>query len=118
MAFALRRLPKRFQLRSVCSTVPQFTVGTANGFLPREPPLEELPAQFSVLESLLQRMPIKTKDGKEGLLKLGTFGDTLMKELPDYTAEVEKIEDSQLLTALFRDYTFATSCYLLEPCGK
>lgn len=41
-----------------------------------------------------------------------------MKELPDYTAEVEKIEDNQLLVALFRDYTFATSSYLLEPCGK
>jgi indoleamine 2,3-dioxygenase len=91
-------------------------VGTANGFLPREPPLEELPQQFAALESLLQRMPIKTRDGGEGLLKHGTFGDTLMKELPDYTAEVEKIEDNQLLVALFRDYTFATSSYLLEPC--
>lgn len=91
-------------------------MGTKNGFLPREAPLEELPSQFSVLEDLLQRMPIKTKDGKQGLLWHGTFGDAVMKELPDYTAEVEKVEDSKLLTALFRDYTFATSCYLLEPC--
>jgi indoleamine 2,3-dioxygenase len=62
------------------SNIPQFTVGTANGFLPKDPPLEQLPAPFEKLESLLQRMPIKTRDGGEGLLKFGTFGDTLSKK--------------------------------------
>lgn len=104
------------QPRRTFSNIPQFTVGTANGFLPYRPPLEELPPEFSKLEELLQRMPIKTRDGSEGLLKLGTFGDAVTNELPDYTSIVEKVEDSQLLTALFRDYTFAASAYLLEPC--
>jgi len=91
-------------------------VGVKNGFLPREAPLVELPSQFSKLEDLLQRMPIKRRDGSEGLLKTGKFGDAVQKELPDYSKEIEKITDTQLLTALFRDYTFAASAYLLEPC--
>lgn len=117
--FASRGLRVARQLvKRTNSTIPQFTVGCDNGFLPREPPLEVLPAQFDKLESLLERMPIKCADGSEGLLKHGTFAATVDKELPDYTAEVKKTEDSQLLTALFRDYTFLASSYLLEPCGK
>ena len=118
MAFAVRNIARNLRVGRFQSTIPQFTIGTANGFLPREIPLEVLPAPFDKLESLLQRMPIKCRDGSEGLLKFGTFGDTLMKELPDYTKQVEEITDTALLTALFRDYTFAASAYLLEPCGK
>lgn len=110
---AVRVLTKRTN-----HTIPQFTVGNSNGFLPREPPLEVLPSQFDKLESLLQRMPIKCDDGSEGLLKLGKFAASVDAELPDYTDIVEKIDDSQLLTALFRDYTFVASSYLLEPCGN
>ena len=95
---------------------PQFMVREENGFLPRELPMEVLPEQFAALESLLQRMPIKTREGKEGLLVKGEFGPAVLKELPDYTEDVKKIEDSALLTALFRDYTFAASSNLLEPC--
>eukprot|EP01006_Ploeotia_vitrea_P025865 TRINITY_DN58803_c0_g1_i1.p1 TRINITY_DN58803_c0_g1~~TRINITY_DN58803_c0_g1_i1.p1 ORF type:complete len:474 (-),score=-1.82 TRINITY_DN58803_c0_g1_i1:10-1431(-) len=116
MAFTVRRLPRNICISRTCSTIPQFTVGTKNGFLPREPPLEVLPAPFTQLESLLQRMPIKTREGKPGLLSQQTFGETLLKELPDHTNDVENITDSALLAALFRDYTFAASAYLLEPC--
>lgn len=96
--------------------VPQFVVGKENGFLPREDPMTVLPPEYAPLESLLQRMPIKTASGGVGLLRTGDFGRCLMEELPDYTEQVSKIEDSKLLAALFRDYTFATSAYLLEPC--
>ncbi|KAJ3390959.1 60 kDa SS-A/Ro ribonucleoprotein [Lobulomyces angularis] len=91
-------------------------------------PLSVLPKQFAPLESLLQRMPLKLENGKPGLLAEGKFGDAVLKELP--VIEVDSITDNSLLTgkssdfkknkknllALFRDYTFAASAYLLEPC--
>lgn len=103
-------------------------------------PLAQLPERFEKLESLLQRMPIRCRDGSPGLLAHGQFGDAVMSELPVYN--VDDIQDNQLLSgtgrnamlqdelspvsliilffdiqlALFRDYTFAASAYLLEPC--
>ncbi|KAL2918738.1 hypothetical protein HK105_201572 [Polyrhizophydium stewartii] len=94
--------------------LPQFVVGTENGFLPRQDPLPTLPAEFKELESLLQRMPLTVKSGAKGLLATGDFGAAVNAELPEYN--VDGIHDTQLLTALFRDYTFAASAYLLEPC--
>lgn len=105
-------------VNSTSNTLPQFTVGSNNGFLPRQVPLDVLPKPFEKLESLLQRMPIKTREGTEGLLIKGTFGESLLRELPDHTKDIENITDSRLLAALFRDYTFAASAYLLEPCRK
>jgi len=70
-------------------TLPAFMVSTTRGFLPRQEPIVELPKEFAPLESLLQRMPIKTLSGEPGLLANFTFGDTLLKELPDLTPEVE-----------------------------
>ncbi|KAJ3114179.1 hypothetical protein HDU96_002445 [Phlyctochytrium bullatum] len=95
-------------------TLPQFIVGTRNGFLPRQDPLPRLPDEFGALESLLERMTVKMADGSPGLLGKGEFGDAVNKELPLY--DVDSIRDQRLLTALFRDYTFAASAYLLEPC--
>ncbi|CEG77878.1 hypothetical protein RMATCC62417_12559 [Rhizopus microsporus] len=91
-----------------------FLVGEQNGFLPRQDPLAELPSEFSKLESLLQRMPLQLPDGSPGLLASGQFGDAVRDELPIY--DVDHINDQRLLSALFRDYTFAASAYLLEPC--
>ncbi|TPX37016.1 hypothetical protein SmJEL517_g01065 [Synchytrium microbalum] len=100
---------------SLSSNTPQFVVGTKNGFLPRQDPLVKLPPSYEILEDLLQRMPLKLKkDGKPGLLATGGFGDAVHKELPEY--DFSNVHDSHLLTALFRDYTFASSAYLLEPC--
>ena len=82
--------------------------------LPRQDPLDELPPRFKELESLLQRMPVTLSSGEPGLLGTGGFGDAVNKELPLY--DVKDITDSRLLMALFRDYTFAASAYLLEPC--
>ncbi|CAO3624975.1 unnamed protein product [Cunninghamella echinulata] len=96
------------------SSLPMFMVGTPNGFLPRQDPLAVLPDQFQRLESLLQRMPIRLLDGQPGLLASGQFGEAVRDELPLY--EIDNIHDQHLLSALFRDYSFAASAYLLEPC--
>ncbi|XP_037030629.1 indoleamine 2,3-dioxygenase 1-like [Bradysia coprophila] len=96
------------------TTQQMFTVGGKNGFLPRQEPLAELPKQYSALESLLQRMPMQLNDGTPGLLASGQFGDAVREELPVY--DVDSLTDQRLLSALFRDYTFAASAYLLEPC--
>ncbi|ORX49862.1 hypothetical protein DM01DRAFT_1409315 [Hesseltinella vesiculosa] len=96
------------------TSLPMFMVGTPNGFLPRQDPLAELPQEFNRLESLLQRMPIQLLDGQPGLLASGQFGEAVRDELPLY--DVDHIHDQRLLSALFRDYSFAASAYLLEPC--
>ena len=100
-------------------SLPAFMVSTTRGFLPRQEPVVELPQEFAAVESLLQRMPVKTLSGEPGLLGKFTFGDTLLKELPDLTAEVEKYRDDLVvMNALYRDYSFLASAYLLEPCHE
>lgn len=107
--------------------VPQFTISRKSGFLPREDPLVTLPPAFSTLDSLLNRMTIKQYDHSTrtetgpGLLALNQFGDAVHDELrvggPEFEA-VDKViasGDQRLASALFRDYCFATSAYLLEP---
>jgi indoleamine 2,3-dioxygenase len=96
------------------NTKSMFEVTIKNGFLPRRAPLPELPSKYRELENLLQRMPIQTKDGEKGLLATGDFGAALENELPLY--DVSQETDIHVLSALFRDYTFALSAYLLEPC--
>ena len=92
-------------------------VSTTRGFLPRQEPVVKLPPEFDALESLLNRMPVKTLSGEPGLLAKFTFGDTVERELPDLSAEVEKYRDDLvIMNALYRDYSFLASAYLLEPC--
>jgi indoleamine 2,3-dioxygenase len=96
-----------------------FVVSTTRGFLPRDEPLASLPEDFAALESVLQRMPIKTLDGSPGLLATGSFGKVVQDELPDLTAAVMRhAYDMVLMTALYRDYSFVASAYLLEPCHE
>ncbi|KAF2727207.1 indoleamine 2,3-dioxygenase gamma type [Polyplosphaeria fusca] len=98
---------------------PAFMVSTTRGFLPRQEPVAELPKEFEAVESLLQRMPIKTLSGEPGLLANFTFGATVFKELPDLSDEVEKYRDDLvIMNALYRDYSFLASAYLLEPCHE
>ncbi|KAL0064419.1 hypothetical protein AAF712_008583 [Marasmius tenuissimus] len=98
-------------------SLPSFMVSTSRGFLPRQDPVVELPPEFAPLESLLQRMPVKTLSGEPGLLAQNKFGETVLKELPDLSEEIEKYrEDQPLMNALYRDYSFLASAYLLEPC--
>ncbi|KAF9969296.1 hypothetical protein BGZ73_008396 [Actinomortierella ambigua] len=93
--------------------LPSFMVGTQNGFLPRQDPLERLPDEYKELEELLQKMTLTLPDGSPGLLAQGKFGEAC-KSLPQY--DLSKVTDSEVLSALYRDYTFLASSYLLEPC--
>ena len=36
-------------------------------------------------------MPIKTREGRAGLLATGEFGDAVLKELPDYSKLVSEV---------------------------
>ncbi|ETS81655.1 hypothetical protein PFICI_06657 [Pestalotiopsis fici W106-1] len=98
-------------------SLPAFMVSTTRGFLPRMEPLVDLPSEFDHVESLLSRMPVKTLSGAPGLLADGRFGDAVLDELPDLTDEVDKYKDNlPMVNALYRDYSFLASAYLLEPC--
>jgi indoleamine 2,3-dioxygenase len=99
--------------------LPAFAVSTTRGFLPRSEPIVSLPEEFDALESILTRMPVKKLDGTPGLLAHYTLGDTVLKELPDLTWAIEKYaENLPLQNALYRDYSFLASAYLLEPCHE
>ncbi|KAI1775340.1 indoleamine 2,3-dioxygenase family protein [Hypoxylon cercidicola] len=98
-------------------SLPAFMVSTTRGFLPRMDPITVLPPEFEAVETLLQRMPIWRKSGKPGLLATGELGDTVLEELPDLSKEIEKYRDNlPMMTALYRDYSFLASAFLLEPC--
>lgn len=100
-------------------SLPAFMVSKTRGFLPRMDPIVQLPADFDILESILQRMPVKTKSGAPGLLAEGKLGDTVTHELPDLTHAVDKYKANlPLVNALYRDYSFLASAYLLEPCHQ
>lgn len=91
-----------------------FAVGPENGFLPKHDPLAVLPKEYKEMESLLDRMRLQRLNGEPGLLATGDFGAACDNELPEY--DVSKVQDGQLLSALYRDLTFVASAYLLEPC--
>lgn len=89
-----------------------FSVGD-NGFFPSSPPLRKLPTMFNPLTSISARLSMVLKDGSPGLMGMEDLGRTIDEELP--IIDVSKITDPVLLTALFREYAFTASSYLLEP---
>jgi indoleamine 2,3-dioxygenase len=98
-------------------TLPAFMVSSSRGFLPRAEPIVKLPPDFDALESILSRMSIKTITGAPGLLATCDLGDAVLKDLPDLSEAIERYhEDLPLMNALYRDYSFLASAYLLEPC--
>ncbi|KAJ4412137.1 hypothetical protein N0V85_003720 [Neurospora sp. IMI 360204] len=103
------------------ASLPAFMVSTTRGFLPRMDPIVTLPPEFDPLESILQRMPVKTASGEPGLFAQGNgkLGEAVHRELPDLTEFVDKYRhDLPLMNALYRDYSFLASAYLLEPCHE
>eukprot|EP00463_Aulacantha_scolymantha_P002243 TRINITY_DN2926_c0_g1_i1.p1 TRINITY_DN2926_c0_g1~~TRINITY_DN2926_c0_g1_i1.p1 ORF type:complete len:138 (-),score=13.09 TRINITY_DN2926_c0_g1_i1:299-712(-) len=90
-----------------------FSVTAENGFLPTSSPLVQLPTLFEPLSSIVNKIPMQLRDGSPGLMGLKDLGRTIDEELP--LIDVSKIQDPVLLTALFRDYSFTASSYLLEP---
>jgi indoleamine 2,3-dioxygenase len=104
---------KQFEYdKETTAQTPAFIVTPENGFLPRVDPIE-LPKKYEALTNLLDNMSVQMPDGSAGLLGQGNFGAECEK-LPLY--DFSDVDDQLLLMALFRDYTFITSAYLLEPC--
>ena len=64
-------------------------------------------------------MPIRTLSGEPGLLADFKLGPTVEAELPDLSEFVEQYKEYlPLMNALYRDYSFLASAYLLEPCHE
>ena len=109
------------------STLPHsldpFTITSSTGFLPLDTPTIVLPDVFAPLASLSARLPVVKEDGTPGLLATYELGPAVL-ELPDLTAEIDKQvtkdgkPDMFIISALFRDYSFVASAYLLEPCWE
>jgi indoleamine 2,3-dioxygenase len=101
------------------TSLPAFMVSTTRGFLPRMDPIAKLPQEFDPLESILQRMPVKKADGETGLLGEFKLGDEVESSFPNLVDEMDRYkEDLPLMNALYRDYSFLASAYLLEPCHQ
>ncbi|KAK0282830.1 hypothetical protein LTR57_002815 [Friedmanniomyces endolithicus] len=100
-----------------------FTVTAATGFMPLHPPLIQPPAAFDPVASLVENMPVQRLDGTPGLLATYQLGRAIDDgALPNLTLEIAKLTapdgklDLAKVTAIFRDYSFLSSAYLLEPC--
>jgi indoleamine 2,3-dioxygenase len=123
VAMQTRRLLRRgfsdFKIAEEQQLTPessQFLVSEAKGFLTRDDPLFDLPNEFSKLDEILKNAPIHLPNGGKGLLADGRLGAVVEKELP--LVEVEKYTESRVVSALFRDYSYIASMYLLEPCDQ
>lgn len=100
-------------------SIPAFMVSTTRGFLPRMDPIVELPKEFQPLDDILNRMPVKTLSGEPGLLAHSKLGDEVDSTFPDLTEFMDLYKDNlPLMNALYRDYSFLASAYLLEPCHE
>lgn len=91
-----------------------FLISPIRGFFPREDPVTQLPSKFEPVESLLKKMIWYQPDGSPGLLQKFQFADAVKNELP--MLDVERIDDTMMQLALYRDYSFLCNAYLLEPC--
>lgn len=108
-----------------CSVDP-FTITTQTGFMPLQTPQVDLPPAFKALTLLCDEMPIVKLDGTPGLLATFQLGPTVdnVAPLPDLTDEIDNVvaadgkPDLVAITAIFRDYAFLASAYLLEPCWE
>ena len=64
-------------------------------------------------------MPIHTESGQPGLLASFTLGESVLSQLPDLSNAVDGAKDDlRIVGALYRDYCFLASAYLLEPCHE
>ena len=94
-----------------------FNVTTSRGFGPVSDPVTDIPLDYKVVNEILNNMPVIMKDGHSGLLAHGTLGHAVDNYLPQYTIYRQDFPNNPgLAEALFRDYTFLASAYLLEPC--
>jgi indoleamine 2,3-dioxygenase len=103
-----------------------FTITTSTGFLPFLPPQVNLPPAFKPLQKLAEDLPVIKLDGSPGFLATYNVGPAVDKYhvLPDLTDAIDDLvaidgcPDLAAVTAVFRDYAFVASSYLLEPCWE
>ncbi|KAJ9661919.1 hypothetical protein H2198_001671 [Neophaeococcomyces mojaviensis] len=112
---------------SLQRSVDPFTTNSTTGFLPTQLPVNILPDVFKPLQKLAEDMPVLKLDGSPGHLATYSLGPLIDsgKALSDLTHEIDNLKipgtdklDLHIITALFRDYSFLASAYLLEPCWK
>lgn len=111
---------------TLSSSLDPFTITTSTGFMPFCTPQIGLPPAFGPLEKVVGDLPVLKLDGTPGLLATYQLGPTIDegKVLPDLTDGVDALltADGQVdlvaATAVFRDYAFIASGYLLEPCWE
>ena len=111
---------------TLSASLDPFTITTATGFLPLRPPQVDLPCKFRPLQTLAENLPVVKLDGTPGLLssyQVGLAVDS-KKALPDLINEIDTLiaadgrPNLAAVTAVFRDYSFVASAYLLEPCWE
>ena len=92
-----------------------FEINSKNGFLPIKQPLKKLPARYSVLQNLIDELPILKEDKTPGILSKEGGIENSIKKLPNYLKKVETETDPFICQALFRSYSFLSSAYTLAP---
>ena len=108
-------MPKLIKLNLENYSDNFFEVNHKNGFLPKNSPLAVLPKKYTELQVLIDEMPIKKDDGKDGLLSRRGGIEEAVSNLSNLKHLVSEEEDVFLIQALFRAYSFLTSAYLLAP---
>jgi hypothetical protein len=83
-----------------------FDVSKKHGFLPIHDPLISLPVTYLHLQQLISDLPVIIKKPNEIVERV--------KQIPDYSNDIENEKDVFIIQALFRAYTFTTSAYTLE----
>ena len=92
-----------------------FEINSKNGFLPIKQPIKKLPDRYSILQSLVDELPILKDDKTPGLLSKEGGIESSIKKLPNYIENVKKESDPFICQALFRSYAFLSSAYTLAP---
>ena len=108
------------------TSLDPFTINTDTGFMPLWPPQVNLPPKFEAVATLVENLPVVKVDGSPGLLATYQLGPTvdIWDALPDLIDELVALvasdcqPDLAAVTAVFRDYAFIASAYLLEPCWE
>ena len=113
--------------QNVSKALDPFTVNSTSGFLPNRLPIKDLPQSFKCLQELLEEVPVLKRDGTPGLLARYELGPLIDagQVLPDLTDKIDALVvtgtnalDRHVIAALYRDYGFLASSYLLEPCWQ
>lgn len=108
------------------TSLDPFTININKGFMPLWTPRVELPAGFEAVAKLVESLPVVKLDGSPGLLATYELGPTIDNDnaLPNLVDKIDELVETNgqpdlfAVTAVFRDYAFIGSAYLLEPCWE